>query len=265
MNGEYEMKSTRFYLPLGLALLVALGARLTLAQDGSTDSSVSSAFTYQGRLTDTAGNPVDDTCDFRFSLWNDATTGTQTGSTLDVPGVPLEGGLFTVQLDFGPVFDGTALWLKIEVQCTGDVAFVALSPRQALTAAPYALYAMDADTLDGLESANLARIGRYYIPGGTGGSVAIAIPHYNAFQVTIGEAFGSPDRVAWLSGIENDGDLAWLAIDSNGVVSTGTCDLGNSTQILTLGTGITLSCPGNGNLELSLVSSYEDVRAFITW
>lgn len=259
------MKNIRLYLPIGLALLVALGARLTLAQDAGTRSSVGSAFTYQGRLTNAAGNPVDDTCNFRFSLWNDATTGTQTGSTLDMPGIQLEGGLFTAQLDFGPVFDGTALWLKIEVQCSGDVAYTALDPRQALTAAPYTLYALDADTLDGLDAANLARISRYYIPGVTGGSVAIAIPHYSAFQVTIGEAFGSPNRVAWLSGIENDGDLAWLAIDSTGVVSTGTCDLANSTQILTLGTGIILSCPGNGNLELSLVSSLEDVRAFITW
>jgi len=259
------MKSKRVYVSLGLALLVAFGASLALAQGSSTRSSVSSAFTYQGRLTDTTGNPIDDTCNFRFSLWSDPTTGDQTGSTLDVPGIHLEGGLFTVQLDFGNVFDGTALWLKIEVQCSGDVAYVALDPRQALTAAPYSLHALDADTLDGLESTSLARIGRYFIPGVTGGTVAIPIPHYNAFQVTIGEAFASPQKVAWLSGIENDGDLAWLAIDSTGAVSTGTCDLHNSTQILSLGANITLSCPGNGNLELSLVSSSEDVRAFIIW
>ena len=134
---------------------------------------------------------------------------------------------------------------------------------------------LDADKLDGLEASDLARIIRYYIPGGLsgGGSVAIAIPTYRAFQITIGEAFGDPDSVAWLSGIENDYEMAWVAISSNtGAVSTGTCDLSEPappTQILALDSYITLSCPGNGNRELSLVSSSpagsEDVHAFITW
>ena|GEM_PF-2873554 len=54
-------------------------------------------------------------------------------------------GLFTVQLDFGAAaFPGEARWLAIAVQCSGDSAYTALTPRQALTAAPYADYALSA-------------------------------------------------------------------------------------------------------------------------
>jgi len=370
------MKTHRLYVLLGLALLVALTTGLALAQSPKVQAPLGSVFTYQGRLTDAAGTPIDDTCDLRFSLWDDGTAGAQVGSTVEMPGLDLDAGLFTAQLDFGSVFDGTSLWIKVEVKCSADAVYVPLDPRQPLTAVPYTLHALDADllegqpasafasvghshsaaditsgslatdrysayddlgaegrldnnagsdlltrvqadgrfvnegqtdsvtsamivdgtvaaadledgaalaeildddgpgstldadTLDGLQSGDFARIGRYFIPGGTGGTVAIPFPHYRAFQVIIGEAFGYPDKVAWVSGIENDGNLAWLAIDSVGTVSTGTCDLDNAIPILTLGGGsgiITLSCPGNGNLELTLTSSYEDVHAFLIW
>jgi hypothetical protein len=50
-------------------------------------------------------------------------------------------GLFTIpDLDFGSgAFNGEARWLAIAVQCPGDSGYTALSPRQALTPAPYAL------------------------------------------------------------------------------------------------------------------------------
>ncbi|HUT20826.1 MAG TPA: hypothetical protein VM366_16850, partial [Anaerolineae bacterium] len=98
-----------------------------------------------------------------------------------------------------------------------------------------------------------------------GGTVTITIPHYNAFQITIGEAYGSPSKVAWLSGVENDARVAWTGIDPSGTVFTGTCMLNSTDTIVTLGANITLRCPGTGNYELVLTSDLEDVRAFITW
>jgi hypothetical protein len=61
-------------------------------------------------------------------------------------------GYFTVELDFGDEFDGTALWLQIEVQGPGDPGFTVLSPRQPLSPTPYAI---NADMLDGLDSSDL--------------------------------------------------------------------------------------------------------------
>jgi len=50
-----------------------------------------------------------------------------------------------VQLDFGNVFDGTALFLEIGVRPGASIgAYTPLTPRQALTATPFAIYAAKA-------------------------------------------------------------------------------------------------------------------------
>jgi hypothetical protein len=128
----------------------AEGANQRLAADapaGSLDiavaSPVSTSFTYQGQLKD-GGEPVNDTCNLQFRLYDQATGGAQVGSLINAT-VPISDGLFTVSLDFGSaVFAGDARWLGIAVQCPGDTGFDTLSPRQALTAAPYAIYALTA-------------------------------------------------------------------------------------------------------------------------
>ena len=58
--------------------------------------------------------------------------------------VGVSNGLFSVSLDFGAVFDGTPLWLEIGVRTNGAAEFNTMSPRQALTPAPYALFTPNA-------------------------------------------------------------------------------------------------------------------------
>ena len=145
------MNANKLHLSLIAALILALIASLAVgAGSPGPNTPLGTAFTYQGRLTDDAGLPVDDTCDLQFSLWDDPDAGSQIGPTLDVTGVAVTKGLFTAPLDFGAVFDGAALWLKIAVRCSGDPGYTDLSPRQALTATPYAL---NADLLDGKHAA----------------------------------------------------------------------------------------------------------------
>jgi hypothetical protein len=106
-----------------------------------------SSFTYQGRLTD-GGNPVDGTCDFTFKLYDEAGTGSPPSGgnlvgTEVKKGVEVEQGLFTVDLDFTEgAFNGQARWLEIAVDCGAGPT--TLSSRQAVTAAPYAHYALRA-------------------------------------------------------------------------------------------------------------------------
>ncbi len=102
-------------------------------------------FTYQGQLKQ-GDEPVSDTCDFRFILYDADIGGSQVGSMVTQEGVLVNNGLFTVQLDFGSAaFAGDARWLDIAVRCpTGSGGYTSLSPRQAVTAAPYALYALNA-------------------------------------------------------------------------------------------------------------------------
>ncbi|UCF35191.1 MAG: hypothetical protein JSV78_07775 [Phycisphaerales bacterium] len=107
---------------------------------------VGTAFTYQGQIKQ-AGEPLDDTADFEFSLWNDPNSvdpGDQVGPTVAADNVSVDNGLFTVILDFGAsIFTGDARWLEIAVRSpAGGGGFTTLSPRQELTPAPYALYAL---------------------------------------------------------------------------------------------------------------------------
>jgi len=109
---------------------------------GIQDALPGTAFTYQGQLK-SGGNPVNGNCDFQFSLWDASAGGTQIGSTQTKTGVSVTNGLFTIpDLDFGSgAFQGDARWLEIAVRCpAGSGSYTTLSPRQALTATPYALY-----------------------------------------------------------------------------------------------------------------------------
>jgi len=101
---------------------------------------IGTAFTYQGYINDN-GSPANGNYNLRFELYDSASGGSQVGSTVTKNTVAVSDGYFTVELDFGDVFDGTALWLAIEVQGPGDPGYTALSPRQALNATPFALYA----------------------------------------------------------------------------------------------------------------------------
>jgi hypothetical protein len=112
-----------------------------------------SEFTYQGQLKE-GGLPFTGSADLRFQLY-DADDGGMLVGTNSAPNVPINNGLFTVTLDFGSeAFFGDARWLEIAVYKIG-VGYVTLTPRQPITAAPYALYALsaatvgNADTLDG--------------------------------------------------------------------------------------------------------------------
>ena len=101
-----------------------------------------SAFTYQGRLTD-GGAPANGLYDFRFTLHDAISGGTQVGPLVSTNGVGVSDGLFNVELDFGAgVFTGNAQWLEIAARTNGASVFTTLTPRQAINPAPYALYAL---------------------------------------------------------------------------------------------------------------------------
>lgn len=128
-----------------LAVMLAAGATRAWAGAGRLGiegrplaASVGTGFTYQGDLTD-GGSPANGSYDFEFELYDAASSGSQVGSTVSKDDVAVSDGRFTVELDFGDVFDGTALWLGIAVRDGSSTgAYTALSPRQALTPAPYA-------------------------------------------------------------------------------------------------------------------------------
>jgi len=103
---------------------------------------VGTAFTYQGRLLKD-GEPVDDTADFRFGLWDQATGGNTIGPQVTVNNKNVADGLFTVMLDFTvepyTKDNSEARWLETEVRSpAGGGGFTKL-PRQKLTPTPFSL------------------------------------------------------------------------------------------------------------------------------
>jgi len=129
---------------LSCAILAGLTALALLFANVPAVSAQTTAFTYQGQLGD-HGTPANGAYDFLFSLYDSPTNGTQIGSTLTGTGVGVTNGLFTEILDFGSsIFTGADRWLQIGVRTNGGTNFGLLSPRQALTPAPYAIYAVTA-------------------------------------------------------------------------------------------------------------------------
>jgi hypothetical protein len=121
-----------------MKLGLTIGAFLAVAA-ANAELPVGTAFTYQGELIQD-GEPVNDSCDFQFTLFDDAVAGGQVGNTLDLLGEPVANGRFTVVLDFDNAFDGHARWLEIAVRCPAGVGvYTTLTPRQELTPSPYAI------------------------------------------------------------------------------------------------------------------------------
>jgi hypothetical protein len=137
------MKHKPIITSLTILILLSLGISITAAQepepggDIGAQATVGTGFTYQGRLTD-GGSPANGEYDFQFGLYNASSGGSQVGS-ITRGDVTVTEGLFTVALDFGAVFGGTAYWLDIGVRPGGSSgAYTALTPRQPLMPAPYA-------------------------------------------------------------------------------------------------------------------------------
>ena len=95
-------------LTFGLAFLLATGL--------AAGQTLTSAFSYQGRLT-VLDAPADGAFDIEFRLYDALAGGGQVGGTLFADDLAVEGGLFTVVLDFGPgVITGDRLWLELAVR-----------------------------------------------------------------------------------------------------------------------------------------------------
>ena len=127
-------------------LVLALGLMICWPKTARAAEPMSSAFTYQGHLYDN-NDVANGLYDFQFKLYkyiaapvNDYI---QVGNDVNRPDVNVIDCYFTVELDFGSeVFNGNARWLEIGVRPgveSDPCEYTPLSPRQEVTAVPYAL------------------------------------------------------------------------------------------------------------------------------
>lgn len=144
--------------------LMGLGVMATAMLVGTAgqakgQQSLSTAFIYQGQLA-AAGAPATGAFDIRFRLYDAASGGNQIGGTLCSDDLAVLAGQFAASLDFGGVFAGQKRWLEIEVRvdtgldCSDASGYTVLSPRQELTAAPQAAFALTASNASNAVSLN---------------------------------------------------------------------------------------------------------------
>jgi hypothetical protein len=129
-------------VPIVLALSVLNSEFSTLQAQGT-------AFTYQGQLLDT-GATANGLYDLQFIIYDANVGGDEVGPILTNGPITVRDGLFTVELNFGSnIFAGSNYWLDISARTNGPGTFTELSPRQALTPSPYAIFANAASNLLG--------------------------------------------------------------------------------------------------------------------
>jgi hypothetical protein len=105
---------------------------------------VDQTFTYQGQLRN-AGQLVNGAVDLKISMWDADTAGVQIGTSNTFNAVPMTDGRFALGLNFGAsAFDGSNRWIQVEFRNpAGSGLYLALNPRDKITATPYALYALN--------------------------------------------------------------------------------------------------------------------------
>jgi hypothetical protein len=136
---------------LSLALGVGVGLGLGLGADQQFQAEqlapIRTAFTYQGQL-EGDGQPVDGQYDFEFALYDQGDGGAMLGSPQTIADVLVSDGLFTALVDVDPShLNGERRFLQVGVRPSDGGAFSPLTPRHELTAAPYAIYAVQAGQL----------------------------------------------------------------------------------------------------------------------
>ena len=128
---------------LGVTALLAV---LTHTQGAG----VGTGFTYQGQLLEN-GTPANGLFDVQFGLYDSPSAGAPCADILTLEMIRVENGVFTATLDFGTnAFGGNGCWLEIGVRPSGvNGTHVVLVPRQPLTATPYSVYTLKAESLAG--------------------------------------------------------------------------------------------------------------------
>lgn len=146
----------RFFVGSSIIIFFAFASALV----AQATTGVPLIMSYQGRLTDAdgslLGSSAGTTYYFKFSIWDAATGGTASPNRLWPSGDPssidltVRQGVFTVDIgDTAGVFPdaldydfntASDVYLQVEVSSTGAVgSFQALSPRQRISAVPFAL------------------------------------------------------------------------------------------------------------------------------
>jgi hypothetical protein len=214
------------------------------------------AFTYQGRLNG-GGSPANGVYDLRFSIFDSASGGTLIAGPVTNATIGVSNGLFTTALDFGAgVFNGSGRWLEIGARTNGSAAaYATVSPRQQVTATPYAIFAGIASTVTNgaITSAQLG--------SGSVGNAQIQANAINAAQIASGQIVksvnGLTDNVTLTQGANititpSGNTLQFSAANTGGWGLTGNAGTSPSVNYLGTSDNQALEAHVNGTRALRL-------------
>lgn len=156
-----------------LMLLIVFSFVLSLCVSAQT-----TAFTYQGRFTDsTVTQPTNGNYTMTFRLFDAATGGNQIpDNTTEISSlVSVVNGIFTVKLDFGAAAFNTTSARFLEIQVGSTV----LTPRQEITSAPFSNRAINSSSADSLSSACVGCVTNAQINSIDGGKITGTVANAN--------------------------------------------------------------------------------------
>ncbi len=244
---------------------------LTLAFSASAFAQTT-AFTYQGRFTDTTiAQPTNGTYTMTFRLFDAATGGNQIpNNTTGVTSmVSVINGIFTVKLDFGAAaFNASgARYLEIQVGST------ILTPRQEITSTPFANRATNAAAADSLSANCVGCVTNAQINGIDGSKVTGTVANANAAAMantaTTANSATTAGNVTGIVAIANGGTGSatqnFVDLSSNQTIggnknfsgTLGGAGISNLVRVFTFSNGPTFSIAGSA-------STYTFTRAFTT-
>jgi hypothetical protein len=161
----FKSKSFLTYLILASLLIIAAGTGYTLYRQTITKAKLNFAYTtagspvygnrflsFQGRLTDTSGNPINTSTSIVFELYNDPSVGTTlytsaTGNSQTI--VPDENGIFSVTIgkSHGTTIPDSVFTQNSSVYLQITAGSETMSPRQPIATVGYAV---NSESLQGL-------------------------------------------------------------------------------------------------------------------
>lgn len=196
-----------------VATLLALGLFAC-----STAFAVPNVLQYQGRLTDSAGNPLSGSQTIVFKLYSVATGGT--ASWTETQTVTAANGLFNVALGSvtafpAGLFSGADLYLGITVGTDAE-----MTPRQRITSVAYAQRAGVADNAAGLSNKSGTAFKNLTTAGVAADSITITTPAAGYIVVSA----GGYSYVSHLNGTE---DEWWINVSE----TRGSAPLNSSVQV----------------------------------
>ena len=140
---RYSLVAAMRPTPSALFLLAALLVLLAIPRPAQA---APTSLTYTGQLLTSLSPPTaaNGSYDMQFKLFTAATGGSQAGPTVSVASVPVVGGVYYVQLNFGSVFTGTTYWIETSYRvhpASGSPPYTTISPRPIAPNSAFADYA----------------------------------------------------------------------------------------------------------------------------